>query len=270
MADVVEIELTDIKQSTQGSVDVGGNNATLAHGGDTLTVYCPTEIKGVKMGKVKIQAQVRTRAGWKVRPGQIGKDGASGNYAHTVDKELLSGETWTIGPVVENQVSTSDEAIKAANAGETAWTGMDAFIYDQNIFVTLVWAEDDQGARVGVSTVTDTTLYWHIYDPDGVKELAKGQDFSIDECKKAIIARATADKISAYHWTITDYAGTVKDTGDHAPEGFPWVWVAVAVAIIAVVAVILLLYMRSGHTAPAGVPAAAPVAPVIVIPQAVA
>jgi hypothetical protein len=89
------------------------------------------------------------------------------------------------------------------------------------------------------------------------------------------IKEISLSAVTAADGTVITPAQTIQPAGgdiDVAPpkkDEFPWVWVAVAIAVIAVVAVILLLYMRSGHTAPAGLPAAAP-SPVIVVTPAVA
>ncbi len=114
---------------------------------------------------------------------------------------------------------------------------------------------------------------WVIQDTDGkdiYSEVSVGSRQNARDAKNRYVVDK---KITTGHWQIRDSTGAVLEEDDiTAPKGeFPWIWVAVAVAVIAVVAVILLLYMRSGHTAPAGVPAAAPVPAVTIIqPPAVA
>jgi len=247
---VTPLEIEFFKQNHIGDILIGGNNAVLSHGGDTIELFCPPTIS-----KVKFHTETRTRSHMN---NMVGGMVDEKNVSATKDYELTTGQTVTIGPVKEQ---------------EWFWAGPDKrYIDDQNIFVTLQWANDLNGKRVAVSQVSDYFYYWHIFTPDESDELARGMEISVDECKTAIKTRAGSDKIGAYHWTVTDYSGRIIDMGDHKPEPFDFIpWIIGGIVILIIAAVVYWFFLRGrtigGYTFGKPAPAPAPVqtAPSVVV-----
>jgi hypothetical protein len=146
----------------------------------------------------------------------------------------------------------------------TGYMASDLYVDDLNTELTLTdvtLTDGTHGKIRDANTPGKLAFTWTMYDAQD-KVISSGTDGSVDACKGDIKVYGEAKKLSFYKWDVKDALGNIKDSGQYPEPGkseFPWIWVAVAIAVIAVVAVILLLYMRSGHTAPAGLPAAAPV-----------